>query len=109
MLDNYADQDEDEVSGNHNYFSHYSTAAVGVRRVSDAIDRATRNVMTLTHGERHLVIVASMIAMYLSKTSDRNAASIAERRQLARAAGPLVALLVPILRLWRLAYGVASR
>lgn len=109
MLDNYADQAEDLASGNHNYFSHYPTAAVGVRRVGESIDRATRNVMTLTDGERHLVIVASMIAMYLSKTSDRTAASRAERRRLAHAGGPLVSLLVPILRLWRLAYGIASR
>jgi len=109
MLDNYADQDEDLANGNHNYFSHYPTAATGVRRVGEAIDRATRNVTTLAHGERHLVIVASMIAMYLSKTSDRTATSRAERRRLAHAGGPLVSVLVPILRLWRLAYGVASR
>lgn len=104
MLDNYADQTEDIARGNHNYFTHYSDEAIGVARLCDCIDRALRRVGELPNGERHLVIVASMIAMYLSKSSDGATSSWRAKLRLAKSGGSLVLLLVPILRVWRVAY-----
>lgn len=108
MLDNYADQAEDAASGNHNYFSHYPDSAHGVRRLCVYIRRATSGALTLPRGERHAVVVASMVAMYLSKESDGTADTRRVRRELAEAGGSLVRLLVPILRVWRAAYGQRS-
>lgn len=105
MLDNYADQDEDIESGNHNYFTHYATCDLGVGRVCRHIDRSVAGVRNLPRGERHAVIVSAMVAMYLSKDNDRSARTRRARRDLARAGGSLVCLLVPILRAWRIAYG----
>lgn len=109
MLDNYADQAEDVLSGNHNYFTHYPTETIGVARLCDCIARALRNVLSLPRGERHAVIVASMVAMYLSKTRDDTATTRVHRKRLARSGGSLVWILVPILRAWRTCYRVKDR
>jgi tetraprenyl-beta-curcumene synthase len=109
MLDNYADQAEDVLNGNHNYFTHYSSSAAGVERLCGGMRRSFRNLAALPYGERHIVVVAAMVAMYLSKTGDGTAAAREERCRLARAGGPLVRFLVPVLRVWRLVYGVAAR
>lgn len=106
MLDNYADQGEDVASGNHNYFTHYPDGDMGVARLCGHIARCMRGAMALPGGERHVVIVASMVAMYLSKDAD--GAPRSQRRQLTCAGGSLVRLLVPILRAWRLAYSQRS-
>lgn len=109
MLDNYADRDEDLSFGNHNYFTHYPTSEVGVERLCDGIRRALGALSVLPGGERHVVVAGAMVAMYLSKTGDGSGAAREERRRLAHAGGPLVRALVPMLRLWRLAYGIAAR
>ena len=104
MLDNYADQDEDAASGNHNYFSHYADPAVGTRLLGNYISRSINGALALPRGERHAVVIAAMVAMYLSKEGDGLERTRRDRRELARAGGALVQLLVPILRTWRIAY-----
>lgn len=106
MLDNYADQGEDIAGGNHNYFTHYPDGDLGVARLSECISRCTRAALDLPDGERHAVIVCSMIAMYLSKDPDGTPRQ--QRRLLRHAGGSLVRLLVPILRAWRIAYSQRS-
>jgi hypothetical protein len=49
-----------------------------------------------------------MIAFYLSKDSVRAPEMLQGTRDLRRAGGPLVALLAPVLRVWRVAYGQRS-
>jgi hypothetical protein len=49
-----------------------------------------------------------MIAFYLSKDSARTPAMRANTSALRHAGGPLVAMLLPALRLWRAAYGQRS-
>jgi tetraprenyl-beta-curcumene synthase len=105
MLDNYADQAEDKASGNHNYFTHYADQEQGLRRLRAHIHRSIDGTRRLPHGERHTVIVASMVAMYVSKDGDGSRRTRQIRRELARAGGTLVRILVPILRAWRLVYG----
>jgi tetraprenyl-beta-curcumene synthase len=104
MLDNYADQDEDAASGNHNYFTHYGNDMHGVSRLCTHITRATEGARALPHGERHAVIVSAMVAMYISKEGDGSARTRRTRRALARSGGSLVRVLVPVLRVWRVAY-----
>jgi tetraprenyl-beta-curcumene synthase len=108
MLDNYADQDEDLAGGNHNYFTHYPNSDVGVARVCCHIARSVAGTLALPHGERHVVVVAAMVAMYLSKDSDASAETREAHRALGRAGGSLVRVLVPILRAWRIVYRQGS-
>jgi tetraprenyl-beta-curcumene synthase len=101
MLDSYVDMGEDLVNGHHSYISHYTDEASAIRRLCHLIDTALEQAATLRDGDRHVVIAAAMIAMYLSSN---NARSLYWTTRLTSAGGPLTMMLVPILRLWRLVY-----
>lgn len=106
MLDSYVDQREDAASGNHIYIEHYGSAAAahdGIRRL---ITQSLREAGALPHGERHILVISCMVAMYLSKGS-----ALSERSttwDFLASAGSLPKLLLPILWLWRSAYGQRS-
>jgi tetraprenyl-beta-curcumene synthase len=108
MLDSYVDQVEDRLSGDHSYVAHYPGAEAAMQRIAALVQRSLAEASSLPDGERHIVIVACMVAMYLSKDSARTAAMRRDTRQLAAAAGPLATILLPILRLWRIAYAQRS-
>jgi tetraprenyl-beta-curcumene synthase len=107
MLDSYVDQSEDETNSEHSYVGHYPRAVTALR-VGELVRRAALEAAALSDGERHVLIVASMAAMYLSNDRARTAAMRNEARTLIRAGGPLVGLLLPVLRLWRVAYAQRS-
>jgi tetraprenyl-beta-curcumene synthase len=103
MLDSYVDQEDDAANGTHSYISYYPDAQFAARRLGEIIHRAIRNAYG--QGYRHAVVVACMVAMYLS--SDGARAREAENPEMTQclvgAGGSLVAFLLPILRLWRIA------
>jgi tetraprenyl-beta-curcumene synthase len=102
MLDSYADQFDDALSTSHSYISHYHDEEVAVRRVCEIVDQALHEVRRLRNGHRHTIIVASMIAMYLSKNSARTPEMRDQTQRVAQAGGYLTQLLLLILRAWRL-------
>ncbi len=108
MLDSYVDQIEDDVNGDHSYLAHYPTADIATRRLGALIGRSMREAKSLPDGERHILIVACMAAMYLSKSSAWTPTLRPRTRQILATAGPLVRLLLPILRLWRITYSQRS-
>jgi len=108
MLDSYGDIGEDAASGDHSYIAHYPSSEVAVERVSELVSGSRRVAGTLPGGARHAVIAACMTAFYLSKDSVRAPDLRGGARELRRAGGPLVELLLPVLRAWRLAYGQRS-
>jgi hypothetical protein len=81
---------------------------VAVERVSELVCRCRSEARALPGGARHDVIAACMIAFYLSKDSVRTPDMHEDTRKLRRAGGPFVALLLPVLRVWRMAYGQRS-
>jgi len=108
MLDSYGDIAEDTAGGEHSYIAHYPSMEVAVERVSELVGRSRSEARALPGGARHDVIAACMIAFYLSKDSVRAPEMRHSTRKLRRAGGPLVALLAPVLRVWRMAYGQRS-
>jgi tetraprenyl-beta-curcumene synthase len=104
MLDSYADQPDDAVRGSHSYFAHYASSELAVERLHESVVRSVHGVLELPSGERHAVIVACMIAMYLSKDTARSLELRATTRDLALAGGSLTRLLLPVLRVWRIRY-----
>lgn len=104
MLDSYADAAEDIQSGSHSYISHYADRATALARIREAIDRSADGAQGLRYGWSHRVILACMVALYLSKDSARAPDTRAATRDLARRAGSLTRLLVPVLRMWRVHY-----
>ncbi len=104
MLDSWVDQAEDRASGDHSYVAHYPSTHLAAGRIRELIERCLREAHALQDGERHAVVVACMVAMYLSKDSARTPAMRGRTRDLARAGGSLTRLLLPVLRLWRVLY-----
>lgn len=108
MLDSYVDQAEDIANGDHIYISHYSTPESAIERICLTVKRSLREAGTLKDGEKHILIVASMVAMYLSKDSALTPEMREATMRILDAGGSLTRLLHPILRLWRTAYGLRS-
>jgi tetraprenyl-beta-curcumene synthase len=105
MLDSYADRVEDALAGEHSYIAHYRDGHEAERRVGEIVARATSEAGGLRSGNRHAVILACMVAMYLSKEAPREATGDNGRADLVRSGGSLTRLLLPVLRAWRIAYG----
>jgi tetraprenyl-beta-curcumene synthase len=104
MLDSFSDLAEDAARGEHSYIAHYPSMDVARERVSELVLRSRGEALALPGGARHTVLLACMIAFYLSKDSMRTPELRASAYHLSRAGGPLVTLLLPVLRLWRIAY-----
>jgi tetraprenyl-beta-curcumene synthase len=105
MLDSFADIFEDAASGDHSYVAHYPSIEVATDRIGELVRQSRSEAWALPGGARHSVLLSCMIAFFLSKNSLRAPELRANARQLRRAGGPLVQLLLPVLRLWRTAYG----
>jgi tetraprenyl-beta-curcumene synthase len=108
LLDNYIDQRDDLATGAHNYMAYYASPEDGLERVAALIERALHEVSSLPRGERHRVIVASMVAMYLTSDSARGAGFRSSTRMLAARSGTLTRALMPLLAGWRLAFREAD-
>jgi tetraprenyl-beta-curcumene synthase len=107
-LSSIADIAKDRASGDHSYVAHYPSIAVATQRIGELVRQSRREIRTLPGGAGHSVVFSSMIAFFLSKQSARAPELRASTRELRRAGGPLVGLLLPVLRLWRAAYGQRS-
>jgi tetraprenyl-beta-curcumene synthase len=104
MLDSYADSVQDAADGEHSYIAHYPCAEEAVERLGVLVREAALRARALPDGPRHAVIVACMVAMYLSKDSVRTPESRASTLHLAHACGSLARALLPVLRVWRVVY-----
>jgi tetraprenyl-beta-curcumene synthase len=108
MLDSYVDQAEDAQSGDHRYVGHYCDRKAAAERLRELLARSIAEARHLRDGHRHAVIASSMIAMYLSKDSARTPELRASTAALVRAGGSLTRLLLPVLRVWRIAFAQQS-
>ncbi len=104
MLDSYADSAQDAAGGEHSYVGHYPCAEEAVERLGVLVREAALRARALPNGPRHAVLVACMVAMYLSKDSVRTPQLRASTRRLAEDCGSLARVLLPVLRVWRVAY-----
>ena len=108
MLDSYVDQVEDMDKGDHSYVAHYPDPERALRCIRALVVRSVEEARSLPNGHKHAVIAAAMIAMYLSKDAARTPQLRAGTGTLIRASGSLTRLLLPILRVWRIAYAQRS-
>jgi tetraprenyl-beta-curcumene synthase len=104
MLDSYVDTVEDEARGDHSYVAYYPTPQRAVERIGQLIQRSMIASRELPNGEVHAVILASMVALYLTKDTARLPMMRHRTQRIARAGGSLTRSLIPVLRLWRIAY-----
>jgi hypothetical protein len=105
LLDSYVDTAEDAAVGDHSCIAYYPNRDVALERIAEIVRRSLANAAAAPDGERHVVVIACMVAMYLSKdTAHVDGARLRTRALLARS-GLLPRVLLPLLRLWRLCYG----
>lgn len=108
MLDSYVDQLEDSESGDHSYLAHYPSADLAQVSIQALVVRSVMEARSLPNGQKHAVIATAMIAMYLSKDAARTNQLQPGTEAFIRAGGSLTKLLLPILRVWRIAYAQRS-
>jgi tetraprenyl-beta-curcumene synthase len=104
MLDSYIDQAEDAETGSWSAVAYYPDQQAAACRIAAVMDRALRDAAQLRHGQRHILIIATMIAMYLTSDGATSGAAASSTRRLRRAGGPLTQVLIPVLRCWRIVY-----
>jgi len=108
MLDSYVDHAEDSANGDHVYIEHYRSQAIADSAMRRLVRRSLREARALPDGERHTLLVACMVAMYLSKDSARVPSRKETTRGLVQAGGSLTKIMLPVLRGWRVAYAQCS-
>ncbi len=108
MLDSYVDRHEDRVNGDHVYIAYYNADAVAVRRTGELVWCSLSSLRALPQAQMHFVLIASMVAMYLSKDSARSSDMRDSTEHIANAGGSLTRSLLPVLRVWRTIYGLRS-
>jgi tetraprenyl-beta-curcumene synthase len=103
LLDSLADRERDARTGEMSFVAHYPSDAAMVERLRTVTGRAISGARRLPRGERHVVLVAGMIAMHLS---DRSAwlpgAQPATRAVLLATRTAAMPMLLAMLRAWRL-------
>jgi tetraprenyl-beta-curcumene synthase len=109
MLDSYVDQAEDTANGNHIYISHYPTPELATQHICLLVRRSLVEVRALKNNDKHILIAACMLAMYLSKDSARIPRMRNATRRIVDAGGSLTRVLLPVLRLWRIVYSQRSK
>ncbi|HKG39203.1 MAG TPA: DUF2600 family protein [Conexibacter sp.] len=102
LLDSVADRERDLRTGELNFVSHYPTQAAAVERLREVTVRAISGARGLPRGERHVVLVAGMIAMHVSEAGASLPWAQPATRAVVRAADTLaMPLLLVVLRAWR--------
>jgi tetraprenyl-beta-curcumene synthase len=104
MLDSYVDTAEDLATGHQSYITYYQNRDVAIERLTEIMRRCFSEASALPAGKKHVVVIASMIAMYLSKDSARTDDSRLVTSALLTRSGSLPQVLLPVLRLWRICY-----
>jgi tetraprenyl-beta-curcumene synthase len=101
LLDAFVDQASDRADGSHSYVEHYDSPAEMVDRLCEIVHRSAHGARQLRNGERHALIATGMVAMYLSKASARSPELTHSTQRIARAAGSLPRIQLPIMRAMR--------
>lgn len=108
MLDSFVDQIDDRRKGDHCYLSYYETDERATQSIERLMQRCLLESRALENSEGHILIVACMVAMYLSRDSARSPLLRQRTRRIMRAGGSLTRALLPVLRIWRIAYRQTS-
>jgi tetraprenyl-beta-curcumene synthase len=103
LLDAFFDRADDEAVGAFSAVGYYPSTAVALQRTVAVTRRSLAGAAKLPRGARHSFIVSMMVAMYLTSDNAVSASHRQDRREIRRAAGSSALLLLPVLRVWRLA------
>jgi tetraprenyl-beta-curcumene synthase len=106
LLDSVADRERDLRSGELSFVGQHPSQPAAAARLAQVAARALAGARDLPRGERHVVLVAGMIAMHLSDPGARLPwARPVTEAVLDAADTPAMAPLLAVLRVWRRARG----
>jgi tetraprenyl-beta-curcumene synthase len=88
LLDNLIDKHEDEAAGHRSLVEYYGPQRAA-QRMSRLAERAKRTARELPHGRHHTVILAAMIANYLSSAEAQSAQLAPVSKAVLATTGPL--------------------
>ncbi|MHB1835218.1 MAG: DUF2600 family protein, partial [Solirubrobacteraceae bacterium] len=108
MLDSYVDHRQDALAGRHSYVAYYRDSGAMESRLGELITECLSVAGTLPNARQTNVLIASMVALYLSSDNSRSLTLDRSTRVLLRSGGSLTILLAPVLRAWRIAYGLTG-
>lgn len=101
LLDSLADYDLDARTGNHSFVGHYRDADQVAERMATIVAEARRLGRSLRGCRRHAVILAGIVAYYISAPSVWQGFTAPAAQRLRRSAGPLGACMYAVMRLRR--------
>lgn len=102
MLDSYVDLDDDRANGDHSYVAYYDTRGIACERICEIVGRLVAEMDRLPGRDVHVLMAASMIAMYLSSSRISGSPHVKwMNKRIAASGGLLTQILVPIARTWR--------
>jgi len=101
LLDSLADYHLDARSGNHSFVARYTGPEQASERMTAIAREARERVSELRHSPRHEVILAGIVAYYLSSPSVREGFPAPTARELLEEMGPLGASMCGVLKLRR--------
>jgi len=88
LCDHLIDHADDEISRTHSYLSQLGPASARAAALRDLATRAAVGVRRLHDGERHVVILSAMAAMFLSRRSPTTPVDSATASAILEAIGP---------------------
>lgn len=109
LLDSLADYHADGESGNHSFARHYRDAEQAAERLTRIAQEAQAGVAELRHGHRHAVILAGIVAYYLSSPTVWEGFPAPAAERLIACVGPLGASMCSVMRARRRAHRRAER
>lgn len=103
LLDSHVDADADALEDQLSFVAHYPSAQIAAERLVAVCERAFAAARSLPSAERHVVLIAGMMALHLSHASAWSPrASATTRAVIAASNTGLILLLLPLLRAWRI-------
>lgn len=105
-LDGLVDQDEDRDTGGWNSIAHYGTPQAAADRLLFLLGRTNDEIAALRRADYHRVLVAAMVALFVSHDAARRPALAATLQAIEPATGQLGRVLTRFLRTWRQRTGV---
>jgi tetraprenyl-beta-curcumene synthase len=109
LLDSLADFHIDAESGNHSFVAHYRDADHAAERMTAIVGEAKERTATLPASPRHTVVLAGIVAYYLSSPSVWDGFPALAAKQLIESVGPLGSSMCAVMRMRRRAHSRTLR
>jgi tetraprenyl-beta-curcumene synthase len=101
LLDSLIDHEHDADIANHSFVAHYESSAYAASRFAAIADEADRRISGLRSHCRHRIILAGLVAFYLSAPEAAGRFAGPVTRQTIDAIGPITTPMLAVMRLRR--------